>query len=255
MVRGLKEEQKNLISNLDARLKVGILAVVSIMLSFANWSGLLLTSISLVGMIILARTPLRLYRGVLGAVSILALFYVGLSGWVWDDPWKFWQGHWSVPGLKLAFLLIWRLGIIFILTRLFIAVTSPLEQGLGIAYFFTPLVKINPKAADFSLLLTLTLRFVPMIKEEWAMIWKGWIVQGKKEDGILEGLKRIIRFLPALLLITFQRAEEVGENMIARGYGSGKYRVVFIRSWQKQDSWGAAIAFLFVLILLLVQLA
>lgn len=245
---------KGRLFDLDARLKVGMLAAVSILLTFAGRPGLLLTSI-LAGMLIcLSGTPLRLYRGLFAVLVLLGFFYILAAGWVWENPWRFWQGHWSLSGIQTGLMLVWRLGVIFVLTRLFIAVTPPLEQGLGIAFFFAPLAKVTPWAADFSLLLTLTLRFIAMLKEEGELLWKAWIVQGGSRERGWKGLKVLMELIPTLLLFTLQRAEEVGENMMTRGYASGRYRVVFIRRWQTRDSWALSVALLFCLLLLCLNL-
>lgn len=249
-----KTIEGSILHNMDSRLKVGILTGVSILMTFAQEPGLFLTTLALVALIRISGTPWKIYRPVFWVLIPLGFFYVLAAGWIWSDLRHFWQGYWSMEGVKLALILVWRLALIFLLTRLFLAVTPPLEQGLGIAYYFTPLTRLTPKAADFALLLTLTIRFIPMIKEEGLFLWKAWSVQGNGSEGRFRAVRDMAVLLPALLLSTLQRAEEVGEGMQLRGYVSGNYQVVMLREWSARDSWGLRIFMLFALLQIMVWL-
>jgi energy-coupling factor transport system permease protein len=168
----------------------------------------------------------------------MGLFYGLIAGWVWPDNQVIWYGHWSEVGLIQAVNMLWRISLVFGLTRLYMAVTMPLEQGLGIAYFFTPLIRLTPKAADFALLLTLTLRFIPLIMEEATLIWK---VRTLKSEWPHSGIKRtgeLIQLVVPLILLSLRRAEELAENLMSRGYGSGNYRTLQLHEQNSRDRLG-----------------
>ena len=158
----------------------------------------------------------------------LGIFYCLATGWVWPTHGPFWHGHWSEAGLLQALLMLWRILLIFALTRLFAAVTLPVEQGLGIVYFFTPLAKRSAKAAEFALLLTLTLRFIPLIQEEAALIWKARLLRGKWPVSWFGRTREIMQLFVPLILLCLRRAEELGETMLARGYGSSSPKMFFL---------------------------
>ncbi|WP_083642374.1 energy-coupling factor transporter transmembrane component T family protein [Desulfosporosinus metallidurans] len=237
----------------DPRLKVAGLAFVSLLMTVTGWQGLALSSFALLGLVFLSRTPLKIYRSLIVVMLWMGLFYGLAAGWVWPANRAVWYGHWSPEGLVQAAFMLWRMVLVFGLTRLYTAVTMPLEQGLGIAYFLNPLIRITPKAADFALLLTLTLRFIPLIIEEATQIWK---VRALKLEWPSSWLKRsweFIQLIVPLILLSLRRAEELAENLILRGYGSGNYRTLMLNERTSKDRLGVVILGAWGLILLILR--
>lgn len=241
----------SVLHRLDPRLKVGGLAILSLLLTLTRWQGLVLTSLALMGLVIISNTPLRLFRGMTFVLLWLGLFYGFASGWVWGQSASFWQGHWSKVGLLQAVLMLWRITLIFGLTRLFAAVTLPMEQGLGIVYYFAPLTRLSTKAAEFALLLTLTLRFIPLLGEEAVLIWKARMIKGNWPTTWLRRSWEICQLVVPIILISLKRAEELGETMLARGYGSGSFRTFLIHERTALDRWGGIAVGLWGLLLLI----
>ena len=241
----------SLLHRLDPRLKVGGLAVLSLLMTVTQWQGLVLTSFAFLGLLLLSHTPLNIYRSLLVVLLWMGLFYGLATGWVWPEDKTIWFGHWSVGGLVQAGEMLWRIALVFGLTRLYTAVTMPLEQGLGIAYFFNPLIRITPKAADFALLLTLTLRFMPLIVEEATLIWK---VRALKCEWPHSWLKRswaLIQLIVPLILLSLRRAEELAENLMSRGYSSGNYRTLILHEPTLKDRIGVLIVGVWGILLLI----
>ncbi len=224
--------------HLDPRIKVGGLAVLSLLMTMTRWQGLALTSVTLLGLVLLSRTPLKLYRSLIVVLIWMGLFYGLASGWVWSENRPFWYGHWSPNGLTQAVDIVWRIGLIFTMTRLYTAVTKPLDQGLGIVYFFNPFIRITPKAADFALLITLTLRFIPLIIEEASIIWKVRLLKGKWPSSRVKQSWELIQLAVPLILLSLRRAEELAENLMARGYASGNYRRLVFHERTARDRFG-----------------
>lgn len=231
----------SLLHALDPRLKVGGMVWVSFLLTITGGRGLFLATLGLGAMTWLSRVPLRIYRSAIIMLLWLTLFYILAGGWVGAESWRFWEGHWSRGGLLEVGLLLWRIAVLFGLTRLFAAVTPPLEQGLGIAYFLNPLTRITPKAADFALLLTLTLRFIPLLLEEVTMIGKARAAKGVLPTSWLGRSREMVNLLLPLLLLSLRRAEEVADNLLARGYASGRYRTLSTQEWSAKDNWAVLI--------------
>lgn len=149
--------------------------------------------------------------------------------------------------------MLWRIAVLFGLTRLFAAVTPPLEQGLGIAYFCLPFRRFTAKAADFALLVTLTLRFIPLLIEEASLLGKARAAKGIASKQWVVRVMELADFLLALLLLSLRRAEETADNLTARGYVSGQYRSAHIWQWRRRDSWGVVVAGLAGIMLLLLS--
>ena len=189
----------------------------------------------------MSRTPIKIYRLLIVVLLWMGLFYGLAAGWVWPENGAIWSGHWSLDGLVQASYMLWRLVLVFALTRLYTAVTMPLEQGLGIAYFFNPLIRITPKAADFALLLTLTLRFIPLILEEATLIWKARVLKSEWPSSWFKQSWELIQLIIPLILLSLRRAEELAENLMSRGYGSGNYRTIILHEWNGRDRVGVLI--------------
>ena len=243
----------SLLHRLDPRIKVAGLAVLSLLTTVTHWKGLALSSFAVMLLAIFNRIPPKVFRSLIIVVLWMGLFYGFAAGWTWPEGSFFWQGYWSKEGLMLAWNMIWRLGLIFALTRLYTAVTMPLEQGLSIAYFFNPLIRIMPKAADFALLLTLTLRFIPLIIEEASMIWKARILKGRWPTAKLKQSWEIIELIVPLILLSMRRAEELAENLMLRGYTSGSYRTLIFHERVSGDYWGIGVIGLWGALLILLR--
>ncbi|SPF38105.1 Cobalt transport family protein [Candidatus Desulfosporosinus infrequens] len=225
--------------------------MLSLLITMTQWQGLVLTSFALLGLVLLSRTSLNIYRSLIVVLLWMGLFYGPATGWVWPENSPIWFGHWSVAGLVQAGDMLWRIALVFGLTRLYTAVTMPLEQGLGIAYFFNPLIRITPKAADFALLLTLTLRFIPLIVEETTLIWKVRVLKCELPQSWFKRSRELMHLIVPLILLTLRRAEELAENLMLRGYGSGNYRTLILHEQTPWDRLGVLIVGIWAILLLI----
>jgi energy-coupling factor transport system permease protein len=204
-------------------------------MTMTGWKGLAFTSLAFLGLVAISRTTLKIYRSLIWVLLWMGLFYSLATGWVWPENRAVWYGHWSLGGFKQAADIVWRIALVFGLTRLYTAVTRPLEQGIGIAYFFNPLIRITPKAADFALMITLTLRFIPLIVEEALLIWKARALKAEWPHSWVQQSWEVIQLIVPLLLLSLRRAEELAENLMSRGYASGNYRTLILHERTATD--------------------
>lgn len=218
-----------------------------------GWHGLVLTSLALFGLVALSRTSLTIYRSLIVVLVWMGIFYGLAAGWVWPENRAVWEGHWSLNGFRQAADMLWRIALVFGLTRLYTAVTMPLEQGMGIAYFFNPLIRITPKAADFALMLTLTLRFIPLIVEEAALIWRARALKSDWPHSWFKQSWELIQLIVPLILLSLRRAEELAENLLSRGYGSGSYRTLILHERTSMDVVGVLIIGVWGILLLILR--
>lgn len=250
---GLYIPGESTLHKLDPRLKIGSLVGLGLLMTTVEWGGLICLTGGLVLILWLTPIPFKDFQAVIKAGVILGCFYTFIMGWSWNEGWVFWQGHWSMEGISQGLTMSWRIILVFLLTRIFTAVTLPSEQGVGIAYFFVPFYRLTPKATDFALLITLTLRFIPLLMEEAALLYKARLSKGNLPTRWLGRIREISVLLLPLLRITLRRAEELAENLVARGYVSGGYRVLGTQEWERKDSWGAAFLVLWSILTLAVN--
>ena len=226
---------------------------MSLLITMTRWQGLALTSFALLGLVAFSRTPLKIYRSLIVVLVWMGLFYGLALGWVWPENSAIWYGHWSINGFVQATDMLWRIALVFGLTRLYTAVTMPLDQGMGIAYFFNPFIRITPKAADFALMLTLTLRFIPLIVEEAVLIGKVRVLKSEWPHSWVKQSWEIIQLIVPLILLSLRRAEELAENLMSRGYGSGKYHTLILHERTYEDLAGVLIIGVWGVLLLILR--
>ena len=129
-----------------------------------------------------------------------------------------------------------------------------MSKGWEIGYFFNPFIRITPKAADFALLLSLTLRFIPLIMEEATLIWKARELKGEWPSSWLKRSMELSQLIVPLILLSLRRAEELAENLMSRGYGSGNYRTLILHDWNCTDGVGVLIVGVWGLILCMIKI-
>ncbi|AFL99355.1 ABC-type cobalt transport system, permease component CbiQ [Desulfitobacterium dehalogenans ATCC 51507] len=251
--RGLYHPGESTWHKIDPRLKIGGLVTLGLLMTIVDWRGLLCLTGGLFVILCLCPLPLKAFQSVIKAGIVLGFFYTLIMGWHWEDGWIFWEGYWSREGILQGLIMSWRILLVFLLTRIFAAFTLPSEQGIGIAFFFTPFYRLTPKAADFALLITLTLRFIPLLLEEAALLYKARLAKGNLSVKWIGRIKELAALLLPLLRITLRRAEEVAENLVARGYVSGGYRALGTKEWEERDSWGAVVLILWCMGTLLIE--
>lgn len=215
--------------------------MVSFLSTVVDHSGLICLTLGTFIIFLASRISFKEFRSLFAVIFFMGIFYGIVLGRTFTAPLYFWQGYWSEDGLRQAGVMVWRISLVFFLTRLFMAVTSPSEQGLSIAWFFMPFTRITPKAADFSLLISLTLRFIPLAMAEGGLLYKARVAKGDFPTNMLLKIAELANFIFAMVRLTLRRAEELAENLSARGYVSGNYRVLSTQAWQRQDSLAAAV--------------
>lgn len=119
-----------------------------------------------------------------------------------------------------------RLFLMIILTTILTATTKPLDLTLGIEYLFKPLSKIGFPSHEIAMMISIALRFIPIIIEETMRIMQSQKSRGVDfEEGKLnEKIKAILSLIIPLFSVAFERAYELADAMEARGYVPDKKR-------------------------------
>lgn len=146
-----------------------------------------------------------------------------------------------IPGIELAHvgpLVVSREGVyqgltvagrvLFLLVAAFLltATTSPLNLARGLQSLLQPGRKLKLPVEEFSLMLTLALRFVPTLLEEAERISKAQAARGfslEKGNLFKKGLGLLPLLVP-LFISTLRRAEDLAQALEARGYQPGSVR-------------------------------
>lgn len=113
-----------------------------------------------------------------------------------------------------------RVILMICLTSLLTFSTSTMEINNGISSVLSPLKLLHIPVGIFSMMLSLTLRFIPTLLTETHKIMNAQSSRGVdfNEGGLKSKVKQVISLLVPMFVISFRRAEELSNAMIARGY-------------------------------------
>lgn len=126
---------------------------------------------------------------------------------------------------KSAFIFI-RIVIMIGITSLLTFSTMTTDINNGIEAVLSPLKLIKVPVGVFSMLISLTLRFIPTLLEESKKIMNAQASRGVdfQEGSLKEKVTQIISLLIPMFVISFKRAEDLSNAMEARGYIIGEKR-------------------------------
>lgn len=124
----------------------------------------------------------------------------------------------TLEGIKASALLILRLTIM-ILSALLFTFTTP-QSGIikAIEWLLNPFKKLGLPVSEFSLMASLSLRFIPILLEEAERIFKAQTSKGAYLGSFSRRVRALSFSLSPLFTNTFRRAEELTTAMIVRGY-------------------------------------
>lgn len=123
-------------------------------------------------------------------------------------------------GLERGGFVVLRVILMISITSLLTFSTSSMEINSGISSVLSPLKIIHIPVGIFSMMLSLTLRFIPTLIGETKKIMDAQSSRGVdfNEGGLGAKVKQIISLLVPMFVISFKRAEELSNAMISRGY-------------------------------------
>lgn len=132
------------------------------------------------------------------------------------------------PGLMNGLIYSVRLGILILLAAMLTLTTSPMEITDALDRFLKPLQKLGISTHEFTMMITLSLRFIPTLLFEADKLQKAQVSRGATFEGnLLQRIKSIIPLILPLFISVFRRADELALAMDARCYTGGKGRTSF----------------------------
>lgn len=218
------------VHSLDPRTKIitSFVYIISLFIS-ASFTGYLATTVFLGGVIIASRVPFRFI--VKGLKSIIVIIILTVSINILFTPGEtvllsFWNIQITLEGIIIASRMVIRLVLLIIGSSLLTLTTSPIALTDGIEALLKPLEKIKVPAHEIAMMMTIALRFIPILLEETDKIMKAQTARGAdfEKGGIISRAKSLIPLLVPLFISSFRRAEELAVAMEARCYRGGEGR-------------------------------
>lgn len=219
----------SVIHKLDPRTKLfaTLLFVISLF-TFRNWAGLALATVFLAVLIRLSKVPLGyMIKGLKAIVVILlitALFNLFLTpGKVLVEWWIF---SISYEGLISAGKMAVRLIFLILGTSVVTLTTTPNALTDGLEKALRPLNAIRIPVHEVAMMMSIALRFIPILVEETDKIMKAQIARGAdfESGNLIKKAKNMVPLLVPLFISAFRRANDLALAMEARCYHGGKGR-------------------------------
>lgn len=247
----------SVIHKLDPRVKLmaTLIYVVSLFV-FRNGAGFVLVTLAMAGFILLSRVPFGyMVKGLKSIVIILlltALFNLFLTpGEVLVSFWKF---KITEEGLKSAGFMAIRLIYLILGSSVLTLTTTPNQLTDGLEKSLKPLNKIRVPVHEIAMMMSIALRFIPILIEETDKIMKAQIARGAdfESGNLIKKAKAMVPLLVPLFISAFRRANDLAMAMEARCYhgGEGRTKMKPLK-YKKADlvAYGVIVGYLIVIIL------
>lgn len=235
----------SVIHKLDPRTKI-LLAVMFIVTVFLAKNPITLLGLALitVALILISRISFRvILKAIKPLVFILAftaILNIFLTRGEGEPLVQLWSLKIYAEGLIRAAFMFVRV-IIFILssTVLLTYTTSPISLTDGIESLMAPLKKIKVPVHAFAMMMSIALRFIPILVEETEKIMNAQKSRGAdfSSGGLIKRAKALIPIIIPLLASAFNRADELATAMECRCYRGDKNRTKLVKLQYKAMDW------------------
>ncbi len=235
---------RSFVHNMDPRAKiVFVIAYIVAIFLADNFFGLAAVTLFLLVAVFLSRVPLGrvlhsvkmiLFLVIFTAVLNL-FFYTGESAY--EPLLQWWIVSVTWESIVNTIFLAVRLFLLVLGTSLLTLTTTPVSLTDGIESLLKPLTFIKVPVHELALIMSIALRFIPILIDETNRIISAQKARGADFDtgGLIKRAKAMIPVLIPLLVSAFRRAEELGDAMDARCYRGAKGRTKYKKltfSWR-----------------------
>ena len=215
---------------LDPRVKIvcTLLYLISLFL-FNNIWGYLVATAFLVFVIRTSKVPFKfIVRGLKPIIMLLMItvvfnLFLNNQGKILVE---FWVLKITTVGLETAVFMAIRLIYLILGSSLMTFTTTPNALTDGIESLLKPLEKVKVPVHEIAMMMSIALRFIPILLEETDKIMKAQIARGAdlESGNILQKAKAMVPILVPLFVSAFRRANDLAMAMEARCYRGGDGR-------------------------------
>lgn len=222
-------QTESVIHKLDPRVKIGgtLLYIISLFL-FENVWGYVLAALFLGLVIKLSHVPFRFM--VRGMKAILFLLLLTLVFNLFLTPGEvlvsFWKLKITKEGVIMAVRMALRLSFLIIGSSIMTLTTTPNNLTDGMEKMMRPLKIFKVPVHEVAMMMSIALRFIPILMEETDKIMKAQIARGAdfESGGLIKRAKSLVPLLVPLFISAFRRANDLAMAMEARCYRGGEGR-------------------------------
>ena len=221
---------KSTIHKLDPRVKLVTTIVFIISLFVAKGVvGYAIASLFLAMVIRMSRVPFSYMTKGLKAIIMILMLTVLFNLFLIDGDFVLWRfGFLRITdkGLKTAVFMAVRLIYLILGSSIMTLTTTPNDLTDGLEKLLGPLKKLHVPVHEIAMMMSIALRFIPILLEETDKIMKAQIARGAdfETGNLLQKAKAMVPLLVPLFISAFRRANDLAMAMEARCYHGGNGR-------------------------------
>lgn len=219
----------SIIHRLDPRVKL-VTTVCYIISLFVvdNIVGYLLAGLFLALVIKLSKVPVKFM--VRGMKSILFLLLIALIFNLFLTPGEvvvsFWKLQITKEGIRQAVFMAVRLVFLLMGSSVMTLTTTPNQLTDGMEKLLGPLRALKVPVHEIAMMMSIALRFIPILLEETDKIMKAQMARGAdfETGNLIKKAKSLVPLLVPLFISAFRRANDLAMAMESRCYRGGEHR-------------------------------
>lgn len=244
----------SVIHRMDPRVKlVGTVCFIVSLFLIDTFPGYLIAGLFLAAVIKLSGVPFRFMVRGMKAILFLLVFAVIFNLFLTPGEvlWSFWKLQITKEGLRLAVFMGIRLCFLIMGSSVMTLTTTPNNLTDGLEKLLNPLKKLRVPVHEIAMMMSIALRFIPILLEETDKIMKAQIARGAdfESGNLIKKVKSLVPLLVPLFISAFRRANDLAMAMEARCYRGGDHRTKMKPLiYNKRDG----IAYLIILLYLIV---
>ena len=249
-------QTESVIHRLDPRVKlVGTICYIISLFLVNNVWGYLVAAIFLAVMIKLSNVPFKFMVKGMKAIMFLLMLTVVFNMFLTPGEAliSVWKLTITKEGLKLAIMMAVRLTFLIIGSSVMTLTTTPNNLTDGMENLMNPLRKLKVPVHEIAMMMSIALRFIPILMEETDKIMKAQIARGAdfESGNIIKKAKALVPLLVPLFISAFRRANDLAMAMEARCYRGGDGRTKMKPLiYKKADRVGYGVLALYLLVCL-----
>lgn len=234
--------QPSVIHGLDPRFKIywTILFLVTVFMIDSPATFLLVTAVLAV-YVMLSRVPLKfIFRGLQAVYFIILITFLFALFFNGGDTVLFRLGPVKATweGLKNGIYMVMRITYLIIGASVLTLTTTPNQLTDGIEKGFAWLGVFHVPVHEGAMMMTIALRFIPILADEMDKIMKAQTSRGAdfESGSVMQRAKALVPLIVPLFMAAIRRAEDLAMAMEARCYhGGGSRTEMKPLSFKKSD--------------------
>lgn len=222
-------QTESVIHRMDPRFKIiaTMVFIISIFI-FTNPYIYIVASVFLGICIALSRVPFKfMVRGLKSVVMLILLTVIFNMFFIQGEPlFHIWKITISKEGVETAAYMAVRLIILIIGSSIMTLTTTPNQLTDGLESVMKPLKLFRVPVHEIAMMMSIALRFIPILMEETDKIIKAQTARGAsfEDKNMIKRVKSLVPVLVPLFVSAFRRASDLAMAMEARCYRGGDGR-------------------------------